>query len=133
MDDSLANNITLAGHNDVIDDEKLMSAIEKARLNDLVKQLPDGINTKLGDNGLRISGGQKQRVALARAFYHGREVLVMDESTSSLDKETEREIVDEIKRLQGTVTMIIISHNMETIQHCNKVYEIRDGTINCIR
>ena len=132
LDDSLANNITLTAKKDHIDEKKLMSAIKKARLNDLVKQLPDGINTKLGDNGSRISGGQKQRVALARAFYHDREVLVMDESTSSLDKDTEREIVNEIKRLKGSVTMIIISHNMETIENCNKVYEIQKEGIKLL-
>jgi ABC-type multidrug transport system fused ATPase/permease subunit len=132
LDDSLASNITLTAHKAYIDEKKLMSAIKKARLNDLVNQLPDGVNTKLGDNGSRISGGQKQRVALARAFYHDREVLVMDESTSSLDKDTEKEIVDEIKRLQGIVTMIIISHNIATIEHCNKVYEIQKGGIKLL-
>ena len=132
LDDSLANNIMLTTQKDHTDEKKLMSAIKKARLNDLVKQLPDGINTKLGDNGSRISGGQKQRVALARAFYHDREVLVMDESTSSLDKDTEREIVNEIKRLKGSVTMIIISHNMETIENCNKVYEIQKEGIKLL-
>ena len=132
LDDTLANNITLPANKVHIDETKLMSAIKKAGLNDLVKQLPDGINTKLGDNGSRISGGQKQRVALARAFYHDREVLVMDESTSSLDKDTEKEIVDEIKMLQGTVTMIIISHNMSTIENCNKVYKIQNGGIKLL-
>ncbi len=133
MDDSLKNNITLSSENKYYNEKKFMLSIEKARLSDLSKQLPQGIDTKLGDNGLRISGGQKQRVALARAFYHDREVLIMDESTSSLDKKTEKEIVDEIKRLQGTVSMIIISHNMATIQHCDKVYEIKGGIIKLIR
>lgn len=132
LDDSLVNNITLTADKSYIDETKLMSAIKKARLNDLVNQLPDGINTKLGDNGSRISGGQRQRVALARAFYHDREVLVMDESTSSLDKDTEMEIVNEIKMLQGSVTMIIISHNMSTIENCNKVYKIQNGGIKLL-
>ena len=130
LDDSLRKNITLTHDAALIDENRLLRSIEKARLNDLVEELPDGVNTKLGDNGLRISGGQKQRVALARAFYHNREVLIMDESTSSLDKQTEHEIVEEIKILQGKVTMIVISHNMSTIEHCDKVYRIHNGRIS---
>jgi ABC-type bacteriocin/lantibiotic exporter with double-glycine peptidase domain len=130
LDDSLRKNITLTHDEALVDQARLLRSIEKARLNSLVEQLPDGVDTKLGDNGLRISGGQRQRVALARAFYHNREVLIMDESTSSLDKQTEQEIVEEIKILQGKITMIVISHNMSTIEHCDKVYCIQDGAIS---
>jgi len=130
VDDSLSKNITLTHDESLVNHAKLLSSIAKARLNELVEKLPDGVDTKLGDNGIRISGGQRQRVALARAFYHNREVLIMDESTSSLDKETEQEIVDEIKRLHGKITMIVISHNMSTIEHCDQVYRIQDGVIS---
>jgi ATP-binding cassette, subfamily B, bacterial PglK len=130
LDDSLSKNITLTHDEALVDQDRLLRSIEKARLNSLVAQLPDGVNTELGDNGLRISGGQRQRVALARAFYHSREVLIMDESTSSLDKQTEQEIVEEIKILQGKITMIVISHSMSTIEHCDKVYRIQDGVIS---
>lgn len=129
LDDTLSKNITLVDESNSIDSEKLFSAINKARLTNLVKLLPDGLDTKLGDNGIRISGGQRQRVALARAFYHDRDVLILDEATSSLDKQTEKEIVDEIKRLRGRVTMIIVSHNMSTIEHCDRVYRIEAGGI----
>lgn len=127
VDDSLSRNITLTLDDSKIDQQKLSDSIQKARLSSLLEQLPDGINTKLGDNGIRISGGQRQRVALARAFYHDREILIMDESTSSLDKNTEQEIVSEIKSLKGKITMIIISHSISTIEHCDKVYRIEDG------
>jgi ATP-binding cassette, subfamily B, bacterial PglK len=130
VDDSLSKNITLTHDESLVNHAKLLSSITKARLNELVEKLPDGVDTKLGDNGIRISGGQRQRVALARAFYHNREVLIMDESTSSLDKQTEQEIVEEIKILQGKITMIVISHNMSTIEHCDKVYCIQDGAIS---
>ena len=129
IDDSLATNIALMKNFDEINLNKLNKSIEKARLSSLVDELPQGIKTKLGDGGLRISGGQRQRVALARAFYHDRDILIMDESTSSLDKETESEIVDEIKNLKGKITMIIISHNIATIKHCDKVYRIENGSL----
>ena len=84
-----------------IEDLRLQAALRQARLSELVEQLPQGVNTILGERGVRLSGGQRQRVALARAFYHGLSVLVMDEATSALDNETEREIVKEIQRLKG--------------------------------
>ncbi len=75
------------------------------------------------------SGGQRQKVALARAFYHNRQVLVMDESTSALDMDTEREIINEIKQLKGRVTVIIIAHRMTTLQHCDRIYKLDKGRI----
>ena len=81
---------------------------------------------------MKLSGGQRQRIALARAFYHGRNVLVMDEATSALDNETEQEIVEEIERLKGKKTMIVIAHRLSTLQHCDRIYELKNGSItNC--
>ena len=94
-------------------------------------QLPQGINTFLGERGVRLSGGQRQRVALARAFYHGRDVLVMDEATSALDNETEKEIVAEIQRLKGQKTMIVIAHRLTTVKHCDRIYRLEGE--NCQR
>jgi len=114
---------------DEIDDDRLAESLRQARLGELVYQLSDGVETMLGERGIRLSGGQRQRVALARAFYHGREVLVMDEATSALDYETEREIVEEIKRLKGSKTMIIIAHRVTTLEHCDRIYRLDEGCV----
>ena len=88
-----------------------------------------GLDTTLGERGVRLSGGQRQRIALARAFYHGRVVLVMDESTSALDNETERHIVEEIRRLRGKKTLVVIAHRMSTVRHCDRIYRFERGRI----
>ena len=112
-----------------IDNVQIHKAIRQARLTELVEQLPDGVETILGERGVRISGGQRQRVALARAFYHGRSVLVLDEATSALDNETELEIVEEIKHFKGKKTMIVIAHRLTTVQHCDRIYRFESGMI----
>ena len=129
IDDSLRHNISLGGVNGDLDSENQKKAIMQAQLSDLISELPDGVDTQLGEQGIRLSGGQRQRVALARAFYHQREVLVLDEATSALDTETEREIVDEIQRLKGNVTMIVIAHRLSTLQHCDRIYKLERGEI----
>jgi ABC-type bacteriocin/lantibiotic exporter with double-glycine peptidase domain len=83
----------------------------------------------LGERGVRLSGGQRQRVALARAFYHERNILVMDESTSALDQETENEIIAEIQQLKGEKTMIVIAHRLTTVQNCDRIYRLDQGRI----
>jgi len=129
MDNTLKNNIALGVEDDCIDLDRLNLAIKKAKIKELVSQLPHGVNTSVGEGGVRLSGGQRQRVALARAFYYNKSVLVMDESTSALDYETEREIVNEIKQLKGRVTLIVIAHRLSTIEHCDRVYRLDDGRI----
>ena len=129
MDDSLKKNIALGMDDDQVDMNRLHPAIEKAQLSELVEQLPEGLDNIVGERGIRLSGGQRQRIALARAFYHGRNVLVMDEATSALDNETEREIVEEIQRLKGQKTMIIIAHRHSTVKHCDKIYRLDRGKI----
>ena len=129
IDNSLKHNVALGDDESSVNEKRLTAALKQARLFELVAQLPQGVDTLLGERGIRLSGGQRQRVALARAFYHGRNVLVMDEATSALDNETEREIVNEIERLKGEVTMIVIAHRLTTLQHCDKIYELKDGQI----
>ena len=109
--------------------EQLNYAIKKAKLVSLVNSLSDGVESFIGEKGIRLSGGERQRVALARACYHDKNILVMDESTSSLDVETEKEIIKEIKNLRGTKTLIVIAHRMSTIQHCNRIYHIENGRV----
>lgn len=129
IDNSLRCNIALGQNEDEIDDEMVNEAIKQARLSDLVKQLPKGIDTLVGEKGVRLSGGQRQRVALARAFYHGRNVLVMDEATSSLDQTTEHEIVEEIKNLKRKKTLVVIAHRLSTVSHCDRIYKLDNGRI----
>jgi len=112
-----------------IDDDRMHMALRQARIDDMVASLPDGLNTMLGDRGLRISGGQRQRVALARTFYFGRQVLVLDEATSALDQEVEKEIVEEIHRLKGTKTLIVIAHRLSTVRECDVLIRIEQGRI----
>jgi len=129
LDNTLKCNVALGIPVREIDDQKLYDALQQARLKELVGQLPEGVETMLGERGIRLSGGQRQRVALARAFYHDRNVLVMDEATSALDNETEQEIVEEIKQLKGRKTLIVIAHRLTTVQHCDRIYRLHDGEV----
>ena len=129
IDNSLRQNVAIGVAENKIDEDALFKALKKARLMELISQLPNGLDTEIGERGVRLSGGQRQRVALARAFYHGRSVLVMDESTSALDNNTEQEIIEEIKQLKGKVTLIVIAHRLTTLKHCDRIYRLDDGGI----
>jgi len=129
IDDSLRCNIALGVPENQINEQAVSDAIEKARLKELIPELAKGVDTMIGERGVRLSGGQRQRVALARALYHGRGVLVLDEATSALDNETEREIVAEIQELKGEKTMIVIAHRLTTLQHCDRIYRLKKGKI----
>ena len=127
IDDTLHKNIILGSSDDNSSRARLDRALDRSQLRQLVEQLPNGVETLLGENGIRLSGGQRQRVSIARAFYRGRHVLIMDEATSALDAETEREIVDEIERLKGTTTTLVIAHRLSTLRHCDRVYRLENG------
>ena len=129
IDNTLRNNVALGINDNEIDDQLVHESLNNASLQEFVDTLPQGFETKLGERGVRLSGGQRQRVAIARAFYHGRNVLVMDEATSALDHETESEIVEEIKRLKGKKTIIVIAHRLTTVQHCDRIYCLEKGKI----
>jgi ATP-binding cassette, subfamily B, bacterial PglK len=129
LDDSIKNNIVFGINEDAIDSELLKESITKAKLDDLVKELPDGIETVIGENGIRFSGGQQQRIAIARALYSGRNILILDEATSALDTKTEREIVKEIDALKGKFTMVVIAHRISTLNGCNRIIEIKNGKL----
>lgn len=130
INDSVKNNITLTGRDEVIDDILLEDVVLRSRLKEVINNLPEGINTNIGERGVKLSGGQKQRIAIARALYNKREVLIMDEATSALDNNTEKEIIDEIRKLKGKVTMVVIAHRLTTLQHCDEIYEISNGRIS---
>ena len=129
IDNTLRNNVALGVESEAVDEQRLSNALQMALLSGFVEQLPDGLDTMLGEKGVRLSGGQRQRVALARAFYHERDVLVLDEATSALDTETEQEITAEIQRLKGKKTMIVIAHRFSTIRHCDRIYQLENGKI----
>ena len=102
-------------------------AIERAQLRELIDSLKDGLDTEIGEGGVRLSGGQRQRIGIARALYNEPEILILDEATSALDNETEAAVMEAIERLHGEMTLLIIAHRLSTIQNCDYVYEIRDG------
>ena len=129
IDGTLQQNIALGVNHKDVNHQLIDKVVVQSRLSELVGQLPDGINTMIGERGVRISGGQRQRVALARALYHERNVLIMDESTSALDNETESEIIKEIELLKGLKTMVIIAHRLSTLQHCDRIYRLIDGRL----
>ena len=107
-----------------IDDEKVWRALKEAQLDEHVRSLPEGLDTRIGQNGIRFSGGQKQRIGIARALFEDPEVLVLDEATSALDNETEAAIMESVNRLHGRKTLIIIAHRLETIEKCDMVYRV---------
>lgn len=130
-DSTLRNNIALGISEDEVDDQQIETAIKQSQLEKLIEKLDNGINTFIGERGVRLSGGERQRIALARAIYHKKDVLFMDESTSALDKETEEQILDEVKGLKGIKTFIIVAHNYSTLKYCDLIYEVREeGLIN---
>jgi ABC-type multidrug transport system fused ATPase/permease subunit len=129
IDDTLVANVALDDRELLVDRDRLNDAIRQARLDSLVTKLPDGLNTSLGEHGVRLSGGERQRVALARAFYHQRDFLVMDEPTSALDPETEQEVIEELGRLKGHKTIVVIAHHPLPMRYCDRIYLLGRGSI----
>ncbi len=126
FNDSIAKNISFG---DKVDEEKLQRVIKQANLEHFVKNLPQGVQTKVGDGGSNLSGGQKQRIAIARALYLDPEILVLDEATSALDTESEARIMDEIYKISKDKTMIIIAHRLSTITRCDSIYRLENGKL----
>jgi len=128
-DDTIENNIAFGVPDDLIDSERLDQAIKAAQLEELIEQLPNGIQTRVGERGIRLSGGQRQRVGIARVLYHERQILVLDEATAALDNETENLVTQAINALSGTKTLIVIAHRLSTVEHCDCVYVLERGKI----
>ncbi len=128
-DDTITRNIAFGLEDKEIDQEKLKKAVEAAQLSDFVKSLPGGMETVIGERGVRLSGGQRQRVGIARALYNDPEVLIMDEATSSLDNITEKFIVEEIERLKTNRTVIIVAHRLTTVKNCDTIYFLDKGRV----
>ncbi len=126
-DDTIRCNVAFGIDEKEIDEKRVWDALEEAQLADFVKGLPEGLETNVGERGVRLSGGQRQRIAIARALYDDPKILVLDEATSALDNETETAVMEAIDSLQGSKTMIIVAHRLSTIRNCNKIYEINGG------
>lgn len=129
LDDSIRVNVAFGLLKTEIDDDKVWKALEEAQLDSFVRSLPDGLDTTIGERGIRISGGQRQRIGIARALYINPEILIFDEATSALDNETEAAIMESINHLHGKKTMVIIAHRLTTIKSCDIVYRVENGTI----
>jgi ATP-binding cassette, subfamily B, bacterial PglK len=128
-DDTLRRNIAFGIHDEHIDEKIVLNAVEAAQLQSFVENLPNGLDTIIGEQGNRLSGGQRQRIAIARALYHDPEVLIMDEATSALDGETESDLIKAIDELSGRKTLIIIAHRLTTIRNCDRIYVIENTEI----
>jgi ABC-type multidrug transport system fused ATPase/permease subunit len=128
-DDTIRRNVAFGIAEKEIDEAALERALKSAQLWDFVESLPEKAHTIVGERGIRVSGGQRQRIGIARALYHEPQVLVLDEATSSLDMETETEVMSAIRALQGFKTILIVAHRLSTVQHCDRVYRIEDATI----
>ncbi len=128
FDASLAENIAFGVPENEIDHQRIEEAVSKASLSSLLARLPEGLDTKLGDRGVRLSGGERQRVGIARALYRRPRVLVLDEATSALDAETERNILSELACLKGRIAIIIVTHRLETLGDCDAIIRIASGS-----
>ncbi len=124
LDSTIRKNVAFGIPDEDIDDDKVWAALKEAQLDEYVRSLPDGLDTTIGERGIRLSGGQRQRIGIARALFEDPEVLVLDEATSALDNETEAAIMDSINRLHGRKTLIIIAHRLQTIEKCDMVYRV---------
>lgn len=127
LDDSIRKNVAFGILDEEINDAMVWDALEQAQMKTFVEQLPKGLDTVLGDRGIRFSGGQRQRVAIARALYYNPDIMILDEATSALDNKTEEAIMEAIDYLQGKKTLIIVAHRLSTVRKCSHIYEIKDG------
>ena len=123
-DDTIKKNIAFALPEEKIDNIAVSKAVTNAKLDSLVNNLSNGLNTNIGEFGDRISGGQRQRIAIARALYTDPKVFILDECTNSLDLKTEKQIVDEVNSLKGKKTIIMIAHRLSTLENCDHIYKV---------
>lgn len=129
IDESIRDNIAFGIDADKIDDKRIWEVLEEAQLKTFVEELPEGLETTIGDRGVRISGGQRQRLGIARALYHNPEILVFDEATSALDGDTEAAVMEAVNSFHGKKTMVIIAHRLNTIAKCDVIYKVENEKI----
>ena len=133
IDSTIRKNVAFGCADEDIDDEKVWMALKEAQLDEFVRGLPEGLDTGIGERGIRLSGGQRQRIGIARALFEDPEVLVLDEATSALDNDTEAAIMESINHLHGRKTLIIIAHRLQTIEKCDIVYRVEEGSVTKVR
>ena len=133
LDDTIRANIAYGIAPDKIDDCKIWHVLQEAQLDDYVRSLPEGLDTCIGERGMRISGGQRQRIAIARALYNDPQIMIFDEATSALDNDTEKAIMDAIEQLHGRKTLIIVAHRLTTIEKCDAVYRVENQQFERVR
>jgi ATP-binding cassette subfamily B protein len=126
---TVLENVAFGFSQDEADQDRVWEALEAAQLQDFVAELPYGLYTQVGENGLRLSGGQRQRLALARAFYRKASFLVLDEATSALDNRTESEVIEALEVIGRRCTTVVIAHRLSTVQRCDRIYEFADGRV----
>ena len=129
IDDTIKANVGFGIQEKEIDEVRVRSVLDKVKLGEFVEGRPHGIHTRVGEMGIGLSGGQKQRIVLARALYRNRKVLILDEATSALDYDTEREILEELNQLKGSVTIVVITHRRSILAYCDRVYEVANKTV----
>lgn len=125
LDDTVANNIAFGINFKEIDKKKLLKVIDIACLTEVLADLPNGIDTKLGERGINLSGGQIQRIGIARALYKATDILILDEATSALDKKTEFKIINNIKNIQKDLIIFVVTHRTSSLKNCNKIFEVK--------
>ncbi len=133
LDDTIRKNVAFGVPEEEIDEGRIWEVLREAQLDEFVRTLPEGLDTGIGERGIRLSGGQRQRIGIARALYHDPEVLILDEATSALDNDTEAAIMESINRLHGRKTLVIIAHRLQTIEKCDMVYRVEDGKVEIER
>lgn len=128
INNSIEKNITLSIE-DLKNYKKINEAIRRAGISKFIESLPNGIKTKIGPEGINLSGGQMKKVCLARLFYHDKDIMILDEATSALDKDSEKNVIEEFKKLKETKTIILISHDYHNLRHCDKIFKIENEKI----
>ncbi|MBR1855182.1 MAG: ABC transporter ATP-binding protein [Lachnospiraceae bacterium] len=133
LDDTIRKNVAFGVPDEKIDEKRVWEVLREAQLDEFIKTLPEGLDTRIGERGIRLSGGQRQRISIARALYNDPEVLILDEATSALDNDTEAAIMESINRLHGRKTLVIIAHRLQTIEKCDLVYRVENGKVTVER
>lgn len=129
VDESIRDNIAFGIDADKINEDRIWEVLKEAQLDEFIKTLPEGLDTTIGERGVRLSGGQRQRIGIARALYNDPEILVFDEATSALDNETEAAVMEAVNSFRGKKTMVIIAHRLNTIEHCDIIYKVEDAKL----